>query len=244
MLYLIGIGLNNEKDINVNGLEAVRKCSLVYLETYTSKLSCSIKELESFYKKKIIQAERALIESGSKEIIGSAKTKNVAVLIIGDVFSATTHISLMLDAKKAGVEIKVIHNASIMTAVGIIGLELYKYGKVTSIPFENKEINAPIDALNMNLKNNLHTLILLDLDPINNKFMTVNEAVDYLIKNKVSKEIIAVGCAGLGSEHYEIKAGKLSELNNKRFSRFPQCLVIPAKKLHFVEEEALLLWSD
>ena len=38
MLYLIGLGLNNEKDISVAGLEIVRKCETVYLEHYTAIL--------------------------------------------------------------------------------------------------------------------------------------------------------------------------------------------------------------
>ncbi len=34
-LYMVGIGLNDEKDITVKGLEAVKKCDSVYLESYT-----------------------------------------------------------------------------------------------------------------------------------------------------------------------------------------------------------------
>ena len=38
MLYLIGLGLADEKDITVKGLEIVRKAERVYLEAYTSIL--------------------------------------------------------------------------------------------------------------------------------------------------------------------------------------------------------------
>ena len=38
MLYLIGLGLSDETDITVKGLELVRKASRVYLEAYTSIL--------------------------------------------------------------------------------------------------------------------------------------------------------------------------------------------------------------
>jgi hypothetical protein len=38
MLYLIGLGLSDEADITVKGLEVVRKASRVYLEAYTSIL--------------------------------------------------------------------------------------------------------------------------------------------------------------------------------------------------------------
>lgn len=39
MLYIIGLGLGDEKDITLKGLEAVKKCSQVYMEAYTSLLS-------------------------------------------------------------------------------------------------------------------------------------------------------------------------------------------------------------
>lgn len=38
MLYLIGLGLSDETDITVKGLDIVRKASRVYLEAYTSIL--------------------------------------------------------------------------------------------------------------------------------------------------------------------------------------------------------------
>lgn len=38
MLYIIGLGLNDEKDITVKGLEAIQKCDAVFLEAYTSIL--------------------------------------------------------------------------------------------------------------------------------------------------------------------------------------------------------------
>lgn len=39
MLYIIGLGLGDERDITVRGLDAVRSCHKVYVEAYTSLLS-------------------------------------------------------------------------------------------------------------------------------------------------------------------------------------------------------------
>jgi diphthine synthase len=39
VFYLVGLGLGNERDITVKGLEIVKKCSAVYLEAYTAVLS-------------------------------------------------------------------------------------------------------------------------------------------------------------------------------------------------------------
>jgi diphthamide biosynthesis methyltransferase len=38
MLYLVGLGLSDETDITVKGLEIVKQASRVYLEAYTSIL--------------------------------------------------------------------------------------------------------------------------------------------------------------------------------------------------------------
>jgi hypothetical protein len=49
--------------------------------------------------------------------------------------SATTHTDLELRARSRGIPVKVIHNASIMNAVGACGLQLYRYGEAVSIVF-------------------------------------------------------------------------------------------------------------
>ena len=38
MLYIVGLGLADEKDISVRGLEIVKKAERVYLEAYTAIL--------------------------------------------------------------------------------------------------------------------------------------------------------------------------------------------------------------
>jgi diphthine synthase len=40
MLYLIGLGLGDPSDLTLKGLEIIKKCERVYLESYTSLLCC------------------------------------------------------------------------------------------------------------------------------------------------------------------------------------------------------------
>jgi diphthine methyl ester synthase len=242
MLYFIGLGLNDAKDITVKGLEAVRSCKYIYLENYTSILESSKEELEEFYKKEIILADRDLVEKQAEEILNRAKKEDVAFLVVGDIFGATTHTDLMMRAKEKNIKTKFIHNASILTAVGIVGLELYKYGKTTSIPFNNEKVDTPIKVFNKNQEQGLHTLFLLDLDPKNNNFLTINDAANYLIKKGINKELTAIGCAKVGNENQEIKATTLEKLTKEKFTKYPQCLIIPGN-LHFMEEDALELWK-
>ena len=45
MLYLVGLGLGDARDITVKGLEAVRGAERAYLEAYTSILTVGKEEL-------------------------------------------------------------------------------------------------------------------------------------------------------------------------------------------------------
>ena len=238
VLHFIGIGLNDEKDISLKGLEIVKKCDFIYLESYTSKLQCSKSKLEKLYGKKIILADRELVEKKAEDILKNAKKGEVAFLVIGDPMCATTHVDLMLRAKKEGIKVEVVHNASIINAIGVTGLEVYKFGKVTSIPFENENVKAPYEVLVGNLDKGLHTLFLLDLRPDEDKYLLIKDAIEYLIKQGVTTETKAVACARIGSSDPLIKYGTLVELKEFDYGDAPYCLVIPAK-LHFMEEEAL-----
>lgn len=246
-LYIIGIGLSTEKDITVKGLELVKKCDKVYLENYTSLLQCSIQDLEKFYGKKVILADRTASEQGDIKIIEEAKKKNVAFLVVGDPFSATTHIELFKLAKEKKVPVQVVHNASILTAVGITGLQLYKFGRVTSIPFieDHPQLETPYNVLKENQEQGLHTLFLLDLKPDQKKFMTVNQALEILEKiesrkkeNLVKKDTLVIGCARLGSEDAMIIAGLLEKVKKQEFGKAPHCVIFPGK-MHFIEKEFL-----
>jgi len=240
-LYIIGLGLGDEKDISVRGLEIVKKCSRIYLENYTSILSVTKEKLEEFYGKKIILAYRELIESSSDGIIDGAKNDNIALLIVGNPFSATTHIDIKLRALEKGVDVKIIHNASILTAIGETGLELYKFGRTTSLPFNHKDIKSTYQVYETNKKLGMHTLVLLDLSPKENKFMNVHEVMKYFLKF-VSEELKVVVCCGLGMDNQIIKYGSIRELLNLKFEVYPQCLILPGE-LHFMEEESLSTYS-
>lgn len=48
MFYIIGLGLGDAKDITVKGLEIVQKCDRIYLESYTSILTCGKEALVRF----------------------------------------------------------------------------------------------------------------------------------------------------------------------------------------------------
>jgi diphthine methyl ester synthase len=249
VIYMIGLGLDDEKDISLKGLEAIKRCRHVYLEDYTSILNVPISGLEKLYGKKVIPLSREKIEVA--DTIFSHPNEDVALLVVGDVFSATTHVDLFLRAKEHNVRVQVIHNASIMTAIGETGLELYKFGKTTSMPYFEKSYmpQSPYDAVLENLMHGLHTLILLDIKRSENRFMSVNECLrqftqieDVRKKGIFSDRSLVVGCARLGSEHRIIKYGTVMQLMDSEFGEPLHCLIYPGK-LHFMEEDMLKLWK-
>lgn len=76
---------------------------------------------------------------------------------------ATTHSDLLLRAADMGVGFRVIHNASIMNAVGCCGLQLYHFGETISIPYwtDSWKPDSFLDKIESNLHSRLHTLCLL-----------------------------------------------------------------------------------
>jgi len=224
MLYIIGLGLN-EKSISLEGIEAVEKCERVYLENYTVEFPYSTERLEETIRKKIIPADRESVEN--LKLVEEAKNRDIALLVYGSPFSATTHITLIQEAKKQKVGYKVIYNASVLDAVAECGLQLYKFGKITSLP--SFEANSFVDIVKENQKINAHSLILVD---IGLKFEDAVKRIEKLTKDKI------VVCERLGTKDSKIYYRKISELKTLNVEA-PFCFIIPAKSLHFLEKEML-----
>ena len=233
---LIGLGLGDEKDITLKGYERIKDAHVVYYEDYTSLFGVSIERLTEFYGKHVIALNRERMEKA--DFLDEAKKNTVALLVAGDPFSATTHYPLVMEARNKGIEVEIIHNASIMTAIGELGLSLYKFGQTTSLPWEHKDIESPFKAVCDNLSLGLHTLVLLDLDPVHKKTVTFADSCRYFLQRGIDAQRKAVGVVQLGQPGKKIVAGTLKELSQKRIDAYPQCLVV-CGKLHFVEEEAL-----
>jgi len=247
MLTLIGLGLYNEQDLTLRGLDIARKADSLYMELYTSKWFGNLKNLENIIGKRIKILRRDDLEEKSKNIVEEAIEKNIVIFVLGDPLIATTHSSLILDARKLGIPTNVIHNASIMSAIGETGLHMYKFGPTITIPFPEKTKGklpeSVYETIKMNRSRGLHTLCLLDVIAEDEKYMTPNEAMEILLnvedKRKESvfnqeTEIVVFVKAGGNSS---IVFGKVKDLLNKSYET-PAVLIIPGI-LHFTEREFL-----
>ncbi len=109
MLYFIGLGLYDERDISVKGLEAVRAADTIYAEFYTSRLmGTSPEKLEALYGKSIHLLSREEVEV-DPAWLEEAREKDVAFLVGGDAMVSTTHLDLRLRAAEMGIDTRVIH---------------------------------------------------------------------------------------------------------------------------------------
>jgi len=234
MLYLVGLGLNVD-GISVYGLETVKKCKRVYLENYTVDLPYSTGELGEKLGKKFLLADREKVES--LELVDEAEKMDVALLIYGSPLTATTHISLIQECKRLGVRYKIIYNASIFDAVAETGLQLYKFGKVASMPAWKKSFTPDsfMKIVQENLSMKAHSLILID---IGLEFQEVLEQLEIASKkNQVPLKDLII-CQALGTKHRKIIHKTFEELKEYTNIKKPYCLIIPSK-LHFLEKEVL-----
>lgn len=262
MLYIIGLGLGDEKDITVRGLEAVKSCDKIFLEAYTSILRVDKGKLEEFYGKNIAIADRNTVESEAEQIYEPSLTENVALLVVGDPVCATTHTDIMIRARDYGCKVELIHNASVMGAAGCCGLQLYNFGQTVSIPFfeENWRPTSFYPKVKYNRGGGMHTLCLLDIkvkEPdfdammrgrtvfLPPRYMSVNtcieqmlEAEDILKEGAYSKDTLCVGLARLGQSDQCIIAGTMEELIDKEFGE-PLHSFIVCGDTHDLEIEVL-----
>jgi diphthamide biosynthesis methyltransferase len=99
--------------------------------------------------------------------------------------------------------------------------------------------------LKENQERDAHTLLLLDLRPSENRFMSVGDAIRFLLRTEMkrnekvfSERTFVVGCARIGAGDQKIAAGSAGRIMKLDFGEPVHCLVVPGK-LHFVEEEFL-----
>ena len=262
MLYLVGLGLNDEHDISLRGLEIVRRCEEVYLEAYTSVLTVPVARLEALYGRPVTVAERDFVESAIEPVLERARTAEIALLVVGDPFGATTHCDVLVRAKALGVQTRVVHNASIMNAIGCCGVQLYRFGEAVSVPFftDSWKPASFFDKLEANASLGLHSLLLVDIktrEPtlpslargrpvyLPPRFMTVRQAVGQVLEiaatrpgSGVGATSRAIGVARVGTESQVCVHGTLGELRSVDFGPPLHSLVLLGAMTE-VEEQML-----
>lgn len=241
-LTFIGLGLHNEMGLTLEGLEEAKNSDVAFAEFYTNLMpSLDLEHLEHQIGKKIRVLTRTQLEDeGGRELVRLAKEARVALLVPGDPMIATTHISLRLTLSKAGIKSRIIHAASVMSAIcGATGLQSYKFGKAVTIPFDEPMPKSVLETVSSNSVRGLHTLLLLDVVASQGRQLTITDALRKIMKaNPDTQSLLAVGAARLGALDEKVKGGRVRTLINEDFGDPPHSIVAVGK-LHFMETEAL-----
>jgi len=251
-LVFVGLGLYDEMDISLRGLDEVKRADCVFAELYTSLMSgFNIEKLASLTGKEIVLVSRNMLEEDNgREILSAARGGKVVLLVPGDPLIATTHVDLRVRAEKTGVKTRVVHGASIMSAaIALSGLQNYKFGKSVTIPFSDDGVasETPYSVIRGNLESGLHTFCFLDVRAEEKRYMTIKEALQILLEMKkgkrssaVTRDSLVVGVARAGSRSLAVKADSLGRLLSYGFGDPPHTLIFPGR-LHFMEAEALVV---
>jgi diphthine synthase len=250
-LVFIGLGLHDERGITLRGLEEARSADVLFAELYTSGLAgASLESIQRLLGKEIRTLSRAQLEGG-RDILDAAARQKVALLVVGDPMAATTHVDLRLRAASAKIPTRIVHGVSILTAAaGALGLQLYKFGRTTTVPFPSPGYSptSPLEAVLGNWRAGLHTLVLLDLRE-DGTFLPPGEAIASLLqmaKDLGTKDLgphaLACVLSRVGSPEVRSVAGRIEDMAQRDFGPPPHCLVIPGP-LHFLEKEALTAFA-
>ncbi len=252
-LSFVGLGLFDEKDTTLKGLDEIKKCDFIFAELYTSRLiGADLNKIRKIFGRSIEILSREETEKADK-ILDAAKNNHVVFLVCGDPMMATTHLDLRIRAIKKNIQTDIVHNASIITAApGLLGLQNYKFGRTTTLAYPEKDYfpTSPYDFIKENKEMGLHTLVLLDIQSKKDKYMTANEGLELLLEmedkmkqNIIKEDSVACVVSQAGSPKPSLNSDTIKNLIKKDFGKPLHTIVIPGK-LHFMEIEALEICAN
>ena len=241
MLSFIGLGLYDERSITIRGRDALADADRAFAEWYTSRLTgTDVETLEATHDIGIEVRDRAGVEQTPEPILDAAEAGHTAFLTAGDTMISTTHVDLRLRAEERGIDTRVIHGTTAQTAASsLTGLQNYRFGKATTLPFEETHGGVPdsvVETIDTNRERGLHTLVYLDIDGANERFLTGDVAADMLADPLDDPLGVVVGQAG--SDRPTVRADRLTALAGESFGEPLHLLLVPGE-LHPIEADAL-----
>mgnify|MGYP006284398539 CR=1 FL=1 len=251
-LSLIGLGIVDERTVPLRGIDLMEASDRVFCEFFTSILEeGSLSRLEEIIGKEIEILDREGIEEKELVMRSLEDADHVCLLTAGDPLTATTHQEIRLDALKKGYRVDIINSGSIFTAAaGAAGLQHYKFGRTTTLAYPEGDYfpTSPLDMILENSERGLHTLVLLDIQAHNERYMTAPEGCDIILKmaeksgtSSIGPDDMVVGIARAGREDQRVIYSRIEDIRGMDLGGPPHCLIIPGK-LHFMEEEVLELF--
>lgn len=152
-------------------------------------------------------------------------------------------------------------NASIMSAIGATGLQLYNFGQTVSMVFftETWKPSSFYDRIKENVQIGLHTLILLDIKVKEQsledmargrrvfqppRYMTVAQCAQQMLETEETRQegvygpnSLAIGAARVGSAQQTFVSGTLKELCDADLGSPLHSMVLLGKRAHDLERD-------
>ncbi len=231
MLYMIGLGLD-DNEITQKGLEALEEVDHAYVEFYTNTKDIDLDLIEEKTGTEIEELSREEVEQKDL-IVEGAGEMDIAFLVSGDPLTATTHYDIKHRAEERDVKVEVVHGPSILTSVAETGLNVYKFGRVVTLP-EDAKPQSLMAHVEENDSIGLHTLVLLDID------YSATDAAEKLIDLGIDKEREAVVLERANQSSQWITVARLDKITEEKFGRPPHSIVLTGeadhKEAEFLEE--------
>ena len=218
---MIGLGPGPTEYMSEKAVEEARRADVRMADGYTSVLLGSgLEELIG----SIEWAGRPYLEDPDEWFLAH-QGQSVAVLIPGDPMVSTTHVTLMLDAQRAGFDVEVVHGISIFDLVGGLGLQSTRFGRIVSLvyPYAGLTVTSPLEHIAFNRWQGLHTLVLLDLDPSGEgitepKPMSPKAAYEALLQAHVALREREDGEFAGGEDYFSIRARVTKRFSNENLA--------------------------
>jgi diphthine synthase len=243
MLTFVGLGLYDERSVTLRGRDAIREADRVFAEFYTSRLAgTTVEALASHHGTEIEVRDRAGVEGDPGPILSAARDGDAAFLTAGDTMISTTHVDLRLRAHERGIDTRVVHGTTARSAAsGLSGLQNYRFGKATTLPFPDAHggsgvPDSVLETIEANRERGLHTLVYLDIKAERGAYMTTDRGAELLAG--AYGDDLGVAIARAGSETPVVAADRLDALADRMFGDPLHLLVVPGD-LHHVEAAAL-----
>ena len=249
MLSFVGLGLYDERSVTIEGRDLIREADAVFAEFYTSELvGATVSDIESYHDVEIEVRDRAGVEQDPEPMLEAAETGSAVFLTAGDPTVSTTHVDLRLRAHDRGIETRIVHAPTVQTAAsGLTGLQNYRFGKATTIPFPwahggDGIPDSVIETIEDNRERGLHTIVYLDIKAEDEAMLSASEAAA-LLSNHWRGDVLAVVVGQAGSPTPTVEANRLDELASMSFGTEPHLILVPGD-LHPIETDALEAFAN
>ena len=247
-LLLVGMGVQGVLGLPVGAVDELRKCDRILLDSYTTPIDPErvLGELRALLGMEVKEASRDELED-VQGLLRLASAGCLGIVIPGDVFVATTHDVIRQEAARSGIDVRVWHASSIVSAaLSRVGLHIYKLGFIgTLVAGPPQTAYRAYFGVTGALRNSQHSILLMQHDPASGEGIDVGGGLRMLEEAENSWRLgsfgpdrVIVVASRLFSESESVKVLRLGDAPYVDFGEHPHTIIVPGR-LHYTEAESM-----